>query len=173
MPESTTPIRRTIAVAGAIDGVLLELHGSLVAEGVPDGDGHILAEVRRQAGQGVPVVAQLDIHSSMSQRMVEMADVPDMGSSVFGRSSTPASTMPASSASSIPEAAKRCHEAGVGATVTLDVDGKSAPPQGPPVRMTAEVMGLSDGRFRFDGPMYAGLRPTWGHPHTFARAGFT
>tara|TARA_Y100000588_G_scaffold337721_1_gene379358 strand:+ start:3227 stop:4693 length:1467 start_codon:yes stop_codon:yes gene_type:complete len=64
-----------IASAGEIDGVLLELHGAMVAEGVPDGEGHILAAVRDRVGPDLPIVAQLDIHSNVSHRMVEQADV--------------------------------------------------------------------------------------------------
>ena len=56
-----------------------------------------------------------------------------------------------------PEAVRQCTEAGVGATLTLDVGGKSSPLQGDPVRMTARVVALSDGKFRYDGPMFAGL----------------
>lgn len=56
-----------------------------------------------------------------------------------------------------PESAATAHAAGVGARVELDVGGKSHPIQGPPVRMSAEVIGLSDGRFRYDGPMLHGL----------------
>ena len=72
-----------IAAAGTIDGVLLELHGAMVAEGVDDGEGHILAAVRDLVGPATPIVVQLDIHSSVSQRMVEMADV------LIGRESYP------------------------------------------------------------------------------------
>ncbi|MBM3459007.1 MAG: hypothetical protein FJX77_10805, partial [Armatimonadetes bacterium] len=50
----------------------------------------------------------------------------------------------------------------VGATVTLDVGGKSHPLQGPPVRMTARVEALSDGAFRYAGPMLAGLEGNMG-----------
>ena len=64
-----------IRSAGAIDGVLLQLHGAMVAEGVDDGEGHILEAVREVVGADVPVVGQLDIHSNISHRMVEMADV--------------------------------------------------------------------------------------------------
>jgi hypothetical protein len=64
-----------IEAAGPIDGVLLELHGSMVAEGIDDGEGHILTAVRELIGPEVPIVGQLDIHSNVSKRMVEMADV--------------------------------------------------------------------------------------------------
>lgn len=56
-----------------------------------------------------------------------------------------------------PDAVRECHAAGVGATLSLQVGGKSSPLQGKPVGMTASVVALSDGRFRYDGPMFAGL----------------
>lgn len=61
-----------------------------------------------------------------------------------------------------PQAIVACQAAGVGATLTLDIGGKSSPLQGAPVPMTVEVMRLSDGRFRYDGPMYAGLAGNMG-----------
>jgi microcystin degradation protein MlrC len=61
-----------------------------------------------------------------------------------------------------PEAVRQCQAAGVGATLTLDVGGKSSPLQGDPVRMTARVIALSDGKFRYEGPMYAGLESNLG-----------
>ena len=70
-----------IADALPLDGVLLELHGSMAvgdldaADGLGDGEGDLLAAVRDTVGPDVPVVAQLDIHSNVSQRMVSMADV--------------------------------------------------------------------------------------------------
>ena len=70
-----------IANALPLDGVLLELHGSMAvgdldaADGLGDAEGHLLAAVRETVGPDVPVVAQLDIHSNVSQQMVAMADV--------------------------------------------------------------------------------------------------
>ena len=61
-----------------------------------------------------------------------------------------------------PVAIAKCHKAGVGATLTLDVGAKSTPLQGEPVRMTAEVIAVSDGEFSYDGPFYAGLSKTMG-----------
>ena len=61
-----------------------------------------------------------------------------------------------------PEAIAACHRAGVGATLTLDVGAKSTPAQGQPIRMNAEVIALSEGDFRYDGPMLAGLSSTMG-----------
>lgn len=315
-----------IANAGPIDGVLLELHGAMVAEGVDDGEGHILAAVRKLVGPDIPIVAQLDIHSSISKQMVEMADVligresypeidmaargrecadvlvriltegirptmalcqlpmiwgmnqvtahapmkeaiaelhrieaqpgvicgsiatgfplsdvPDMGSSVYivtdndqalaqryadelgawiwerradwqlampstatalasaqqqgrypvifaDRNDNPGGGSPGDSTGVLrtfveegleeacvlyivdPEAVAQCQQAGVGATLTLDVGAKSSPLQGQPVRMTVEVMACSDGRFHYDGPMYAGLACDMG-PSAYIRQG--
>ncbi len=63
-----------IKAAGTIDGLLLELHGAMVVEGIDDGEGHLLEVVRREVGPRVPIVAQLDIHSNISYRMVALAD---------------------------------------------------------------------------------------------------
>ena len=301
-----------IASAGSIDGVLLELHGAMVAEGIDDAEGHILAAVRKVVGSDVPIVAQLDIHSNVSRQMVEMADVligretypevdmaargkecaavlvrihreavrptmalhqiplvwgmnqvtahppmseaiaelhrietrpgvvcasiatcfpladiPDMGASVyvvtdndqelaqgcadelgewiFARRSDWHKHMPstrealeeAQAAGRFPvifadrcdntgggspgdstgmlqtfldakldracvlyivdpEAIAQCVQAGVDATLDLEVGAKASPLQGKPCRMRAEVVSLGDGRFRYDGPMYEG-----------------
>lgn len=69
-----------------------------------------------------------------------------------------------------PEAVQACATAGTGATFSLAVGGKSAPEQGPPVPMTAEVVALSDGRFRYAGPMCAGLEGSMG-PSAYIRQG--
>jgi len=307
-----------IGKAGPIDGVLLELHGSMVAEGIDDGEGHILAAVRELVGSEVPVLAQLDIHANVSHRMVAMADVligretypevdmaergrecadvlarilreglrprmalhpismvwgmnqvtahppmreaieylhrienrpgivcgsiatgysladvPDMGSSVYvvadgdrelaqgcadelgewifarragwhapmpstrealtqaekdgrfpaifaDRNDNTGGGSPGDSTGLLQtfvearleeacvlyvvdqEAVTLCEEAGVGATLDLEVGGKSSPVQGAPCRMRAEVKAVSDGRFFYNGPMYAGLQGNMG-----------
>ena len=307
-----------IRAAGAIDGVLLELHGSMVVEGLDDAEGHILAGVRQVVGAGVPVLAQLDIHSNVSPRMVEMADVligresypevdmaergrecadvlarihreglhptmalhqipmmwgvnqvtahppmseaiaelhriearpgiicasiatcfpmadvPDMGASVYvvaegdeklaqecadelgewifarradwhapmpttrqaleqaqadgrfpvifaDRADNTGGGSPGDSTGMLqtfldagldracllyivdPEAVAQCEAAGVGATLELEVGGKSSPLQGRPCRMRANIVALADGRFRYEGPMLAGLEGDMG-----------
>ena len=311
------------------DGVLLDLHGSMVVDPLDsdghldDPEGHILAAVRSLVGLDIPILAQLDIHSNVSERMVEMADVligresypevdmaersrecadvlvrmlkeglrptmalhqipmiwginqvtahspmkeaiaelhrveaqpgvvcgsiatsypladvPNMGASVYvvtesdeqlaqssademgawlyaRRGIVPPTTRliympttrealtraeeegkypvifadrndntgggsPGDSTGTLRtfveaglqdacvlyivdrEAIAQCHEAGVGATLTLDIGGKSSPLQGEPVPMRAEVVALSQGEFTYDGPMYEGLSSTMG-----------
>ena len=313
-----------IVSAGPVDGVLLDLHGSMVvgdpeqSDGLGDPEGHLLAAVRDVVGPDVPILAQLDIHSNVSPRMVEiadvligresypetdmaargrecaevlarilkeglrptmalhqipmmwgmnqvtahspmkeaivelhrieaqpgvvcgsiatcfpLADVPDMGASVYvvtdndpalaqsyadalglwlydrradwhfrmpstrkalaegeaaghyplifaDRNDNTGGGSPGDSTGLLrtfveaglqeacvlyivdPEAIAQCHRAGLGAVLLLDVGGKSSPLQGEPVRMTVEVMALSDGHFQYDGPMYAGLEGNMG-----------
>jgi microcystin degradation protein MlrC len=56
-----------------------------------------------------------------------------------------------------PEVARQAHATGVGRQFRTELGGKSHPVQGPPVPLEVEVVALSDGRFTYDGPMYAGL----------------
>jgi microcystin degradation protein MlrC len=72
-----------------------------------------------------------------------------------------------------PETAAAAHAAGLGARVEIDVGGKSHPAQGPPVPMSAEVVGLSDGQFRYDGPMLAGLEGALGPSAAIRQDGVT
>ena len=315
-----------IEAAGQIDGLLLELHGAMVAEGVDDGEGYILEAIRRAVGPRVPIVVQLDIHSNISYRMVALADVligretypevdmalrgrecadvlqrilheglrpemalcqipmawgmnqvtahspmreaieylhqiearpgivcasiatcfpladiPDMGASVYvvadgdramaqdaadelgawlydrradwqlampktcellpgveaagnypvvfaDRNDNPGGGSPGDSTGMLqtfldaelqnacllyivdPEAIAKCHQAGIGARIELAVGGKSSPLQGKPCAMQVEIMALADGKFQYDGPMYAGLEGKMG-PSAHIRQG--
>jgi microcystin degradation protein MlrC len=58
----------------AIDAVYLDLHGAMVAEHVDDGDGEVLRRVREAVGPDVPIVASLDFHANISQRMARTAN---------------------------------------------------------------------------------------------------
>jgi microcystin degradation protein MlrC len=56
-----------------------------------------------------------------------------------------------------PETAALAAAAGAGATgVCVQVGGKSHERLGPPVPMKVDVLGVTDGRFRYDGPMWQG-----------------
>lgn len=57
-----------------IDAVLLDLHGAMVAERVPDGEGELLARLRSRAPQ-VPIAVALDLHGNVTQAMAEHADL--------------------------------------------------------------------------------------------------
>lgn len=62
-----------IREAGEIDAVCLALHGAGSAEGVDDIEGAILEAVRGVVGARTPVIATLDLHCHMTDRMVEHA----------------------------------------------------------------------------------------------------
>lgn len=63
-----------IKAAGEIDAVYLDLHGAMVCEHLDDGEGEILARVRAAIGADVPLVASLDLHANVTERMVDNAD---------------------------------------------------------------------------------------------------
>ncbi len=60
--------------AGPLDGVFLELHGAMVAEGFGDAEGELLRRVRAVAGPDMPLPASLDPHANMTAEMVAHAD---------------------------------------------------------------------------------------------------
>ncbi len=53
-----------------LDGVLLALHGAMVVESYPDGDGEVLRRMRRALGTDFPIVSTLDHHTNVSEQMV-------------------------------------------------------------------------------------------------------
>jgi microcystin degradation protein MlrC len=63
-----------IAAAGPLDAVYLDLHGAMVAEHVDDGEGEILARVRKVIGRELPLVVTLDLHANVTSAMVDHAD---------------------------------------------------------------------------------------------------
>ncbi len=58
----------------APDAVLLGLHGAASAVDLEDVEGDILEAVREFVGSGVPVVATLDLHAHVTEKMVRCAD---------------------------------------------------------------------------------------------------
>jgi microcystin degradation protein MlrC len=63
-----------IAAAGKLDAVYLDLHGAMVTEHLDDGEGEILARVRKVIGKELPLVVSLDLHANVTPEMVEHAD---------------------------------------------------------------------------------------------------
>ena len=57
-----------------LDGVYLDLHGAMVADGFPDAEGEILRRVRAVVGPAVPLVASLDPHCNLTAGMAARAD---------------------------------------------------------------------------------------------------
>src|SRR5512134_1890718 len=64
-----------LKAAGRVDGVLLDLHGAMVPEGLDDGEGDVIAAVRAVVGPAVPIAVTLDLHGNLSEAMVRGADL--------------------------------------------------------------------------------------------------
>ena len=58
-----------------LDGVYIAEHGAAAATGDPDPDGTLFSRVREIVGPAVPIVATLDLHANVSQRMVDSTDI--------------------------------------------------------------------------------------------------
>ena len=56
------------------DAVYLDLHGAMVTEHLDDGEGELLERVRRTLGEQIPLMASLDLHANVTQKMIECAD---------------------------------------------------------------------------------------------------
>lgn len=67
-------IRAGLAAAGAIDGLMLQLHGACAAEGVDDVEGEQAALCRSILGPDVPIVLALDHHANITTKLVESCD---------------------------------------------------------------------------------------------------
>ena len=60
--------------AGPIDGVILLLHGAMVADGYDDCEGDLIARVRALVGPDVPIGVELDLHCHCTALMQRSAD---------------------------------------------------------------------------------------------------
>ena len=56
------------------DGVLLTLHGAMVAEGLDDPGGDFLEAVRTQIGKDIPIVSSFDMHANFTKKMMDNLD---------------------------------------------------------------------------------------------------
>jgi len=73
--ESLERMRALLSAAGPLDGIYVSNHGAMVSTTDSDPDGALYALARAAAGPGLPVVATVDLHANISQRMVDCADV--------------------------------------------------------------------------------------------------
>ncbi len=64
-----------LKAAMAVDMVLLQLHGAMIADGYDDAEGDLLARVRQMVGPKVVVAAELDPHCHLTERKVANADI--------------------------------------------------------------------------------------------------
>ena len=59
-----------LKAASKHEGLLLALHGAMVVESYPDGDGEVLRRLRDAFGRDLPIVVTLDQHANVSEQMV-------------------------------------------------------------------------------------------------------
>jgi microcystin degradation protein MlrC len=52
------------------DGLLLALHGAMVAQSFPDADGEVLHRLRSAMGPDFPIVVTFDLHGNLSERAI-------------------------------------------------------------------------------------------------------
>ena len=64
-----------LKAAGRLDGVLLDLHGAMVPEGIDDGEGDLISAVRQAVGPSVRIAVTLDLHGNLGAAMVRDADL--------------------------------------------------------------------------------------------------
>ena len=70
--EARDRLLADLRAAGPLDGVLLDLHGAMVVEGIDDGEGDLLRAVRAAVG-ATPIAVTLDFHGNITRAMVETA----------------------------------------------------------------------------------------------------
>ncbi len=70
--EARERLLADLRAAGPLDGVLLDLHGAMVVEGIDDGEGDLLGAVRATVG-AVPIAVTLDFHANVTRAMAETA----------------------------------------------------------------------------------------------------
>ena len=58
--------------SGSIDAIYLDLHGAAVAECADDAEGELLHRIRAVAGPLLPIVASLDLHANVTERMLRL-----------------------------------------------------------------------------------------------------
>ena len=70
----TERLLAALKAAPPLDGILLALHGALVAEGFPQGDGETVRRVRELVGADLPIVVTHDYHANVPEQLVRDAD---------------------------------------------------------------------------------------------------
>ena len=63
----------SIASMKPIDGILLDLHGAMVAENAQDGEGRLLQSLRTAVGESMPIITTLDLHANVTDAMINNA----------------------------------------------------------------------------------------------------
>ena len=63
----------SLKAAPKLDGILLALHGAMVADGYPQADEEIVRRVRKAFGDSIPIVVTHDFHGNPSPELVRIS----------------------------------------------------------------------------------------------------
>lgn len=66
---------RGLKEALPVDGVLLVLHGAMIADGVADAEADIISKVRQAVGPSIPIAVSFDLHGNVSATTASLCDI--------------------------------------------------------------------------------------------------
>ena len=69
----TQELIERLQAAPKLDGILLYLHGTMVAEGYLHADAEVVRRVRKVFGNDIPIVVTSDFHANVSKEIVDLA----------------------------------------------------------------------------------------------------
>ncbi|ETX01965.1 MAG: hypothetical protein ETSY1_05285 [Candidatus Entotheonella factor] len=72
--ETLARMRQLLTAAEPLDGIYVSNHGAMIATEDTDPDGELYALAREAAGPDRPVVATVDLHANISERMADSVD---------------------------------------------------------------------------------------------------
>ena len=58
-----------------LDGVYLDMHGAMNAQGMDDAEGDLISAVRELVGRDCPIAASYDLHGNVSERIMRHLDI--------------------------------------------------------------------------------------------------
>lgn len=64
-----------LKAAMPVDAVMLSLHGAMIADGYPDAEGELLAQIRKLVGPKTLIAAELDLHCHLTETKVGSSDI--------------------------------------------------------------------------------------------------
>src|SRR5215213_10333744 len=73
--EMRDEILGELSAAMPVDGVLLGLHGAMIAYGYDDPEGDLIERVRAIVGEKVPIAVELDPHCHLTEKRVRLSDI--------------------------------------------------------------------------------------------------
>ncbi len=66
-------VQKALQENGPVDAIMIAFHGAMVAEGHPDAEGDVLETLRSWVGWEIPIIAPLDLHANVTEKMIRCA----------------------------------------------------------------------------------------------------